>query len=135
MVHIKAFGQLIGVSPETIRHYERIGILPQARRAENGYRVYIDADKEQLNFVGRARQLDISLENIANIIALRENESSPCDFVDKLLVSKVIEIDTRIHELEALRTELVALQKISDEQQANPSSVCICQIIETDAIK
>lgn len=135
MFHIKAFGQLIGVSPETIRHYERIGILPEARRAENGYRIYTDADKERLNFIGRARQLDISLDNIANIIAFRDNDSSPCDFVGKLLASKISDIDTRIHELEALRAELVMLQKISDEQEANLSSACICQIIETDTIK
>lgn len=134
MYHVKAFGQLIGVSPETIRHYERIGILPEARRAENGYRVYNDDDAERLRFVGRARQLELSLDNIAKIIALRNKDSSPCSFVSKLLDSKVKEIDRQIQELEALRAELVILQKVTDRHQAKPSTACICQIIETDTI-
>lgn len=134
MIHIKTFSQLIGVSPETIRHYERIGILPEPKRTENGYRFYTDADKERLRFVGRARQLELSLENIANIIALRDNDSSPCEFVGSLIASKITEIDTRIQELETLRADLVTLQKLSNEPQLNPSSACICQIIEADTI-
>lgn len=134
MYHVKAFGQLIGVSPETIRHYERIGILPEAKRSDNGYRVYSDFDAERLLFVGRARQLDISLDDIAQIIALRDMDSSPCGFVSKVLSAKVTEIDRRIQELEALRAELVTLQKVSTKHLEKSSSACICQIIETDTI-
>ena len=134
MFHIKAFAQLIGVSPATIRYYERVGILPEAKRSDNGYRVYSDADSERLLFVGRARQLDISLDNIAQIIALRDMDSSPCGFVSKVIDAKVAKIDRRIQELESLRVELIMLQKVSDKHLAKLTSACICQIIETDTI-
>ncbi|MDQ7036837.1 MAG: heavy metal-responsive transcriptional regulator [Anaerolineae bacterium] len=122
----------IGVSPETIRHYERIGILPQAVRAENGYRIYSESDIEQLRFINRARQLHFTLDNIAEILAFREDGTLPCAYVQELITSKISEVETRIQELEMLRSELLELNKLPQELQINETTDCICQIIETD---
>ncbi|MCI0712328.1 MAG: heavy metal-responsive transcriptional regulator [Chloroflexi bacterium] len=132
MYQIKQLSQIAGVSPETIRHYERIGILPRANRAENGYRVYTEDDVKRLLFVGRARQLDFSLNNIAEILAFREDGTLPCAYVQDLIATKIVEIDSRIQELEMLRDDLVHLNQASQDFQPHISATTICQIIEAN---
>lgn len=131
MYHIKQFSEIIGVSPESIRHYERIGILPEAHRAENGYRVYTDDDVDRLRFINRARQLDFSLDNIAEIIAFREKSILPCEYVQELITTKTIEVEKRIEELETLREELIDLHNTSQNMQLDSITECVCQILET----
>jgi DNA-binding transcriptional MerR regulator len=131
-MHIQQFAKKIAVSPETIRHYERIGILPQATRAENGYRIYAEADIERLHFISRARQLDFTLDNIAEILAFREDGTPPCDYVQELITSKISEVEIRIQELEKLRSELIELNKPNQALQTEGTTACVCHIIETD---
>jgi MerR family transcriptional regulator, copper efflux regulator len=131
-MHIQQFAKKIAVSPETIRHYERIGILPQATRAENGYRIYAEADIERLHFISRARQLDFTLDNIAEILAFREDGTPPCDYVQELITSKISEVEIRIQELEKLRAELIELNKPNQALQTEGTTASICHIIKTD---
>lgn len=132
MYRIKAFGKLIGVSPETIRHYERLGILPEAKRTDNGYRIYTEEDKERLQFVGSARQSGLSLEDIVQIIALCDQHLSPCEFVRELITAKIGEIESRLHELYMLRCELLTLQGKTMSLPSRIATACICHIKESD---
>ena len=76
---------LTGVADKTIRYYEQAGVLPPARRKPNGYREYDTKDVERLKFGAGARQLDFSLDDIAEILALRDRREAPCRIVLELL--------------------------------------------------
>ena len=121
-----------GVSTQTIRYYERIALLPKPRRAENGYRVYDNTDIERLQFVMRARQLDFSLEDIAEILAFRERNEAPCSVVMDVMAQQIDEIDRRIADLIRLREELAQLHRIG---LTMPEDIemkrCVCHLIKT----
>jgi DNA-binding transcriptional MerR regulator len=66
-----------GVKAKTIRYYEQVGVLPPPRRKPNGYREFDGSDVERLKFVAGARQLNFSLNDIAEILALRDRREAP----------------------------------------------------------
>ena len=132
MFRIGVLSQKTGVPRKTIRYYEAIGLLPQPRRTENGYRVYDKADVERLLFVRRARRLDFSLSAIAEILAFRERGEPPCHYVLDLMQTQITLIEERIRELQQLRDELTELhtlgRKLPEDAQMQ---TCVCQLIQT----
>jgi DNA-binding transcriptional MerR regulator len=133
MYRIKQFSQKTGTSPEAIRYYERRGILPAPTRAQNGYRAYTEDDVERLKFVRRARQLDFSLDNIAEILAFRDRHTPPCSYVLQLIEDKIAEVQARMRELEQLRDELTELHEAGQRLQEDTSDRYLCQILETSS--
>lgn len=132
MFSIGEISQQTGVSTQTIRYYERIALLPQPYRAENGYRVYDNTDVERLQFITRARQLDFSLDDIAEILAFRERNEAPCSVVMNVMAQQIDEIDTRIADLIRLREELAQLHRIG---LIMPEDIemkrCVCHLIKS----
>lgn len=108
-LQIGELARRVGVSTPTVRYYEEIGLLPQPERAANGYRIYHKRDVERLRFVLRSRTLDFSLEEIGEILDLREGGSCPCGYVLAQIEEKLVAIDERIEELQRLREELTGL--------------------------
>ncbi len=129
-MRIRELSQRTGVQVETIRFYERSGVLPPARRAPNGYRVYDETDVERLRFIRGARQLGISLEAIGRILRYRDEGIPPCDQVQELLAAQIAEVEARIAELERVREEL---RRIRDSGASLPDDVvmenCVCGLI------
>lgn len=130
MYRIKQASQLTGVSSDAIRYYERAGVLPPPRRAENGYRLYADDDLQRLRFIRQARLLDLSLEAIAEILAFRDQGILPCDYVLELIEDKIEEVHTRIRELETLRGELADLHETGKRLPNDEPESCICGVIQ-----
>ena len=132
MFQIGELGNLTGTSDKTIRYYEGIGLLPEPQRAANGYRLYGEADVERLRFVRRARALDFTLDDIAEVLAFRERSEPPCRYVMTLMEWRVNEIEARIHDLEQMRDELKVLQEAGRDL---PEDVfmreCVCHLIQT----
>ncbi len=129
---IGELGKRLNVNPKTIRYYEEIGLLPEPVRTPGGYRVYGEEDVERLAFILRARALDFSLEEIREILGLRERGEPPCPYVLHRIEAKIAEVDRRIEQLRQLRIEL---EKLRDEARALPAEEiaakgCICHIIE-----
>lgn len=124
-------GELAGqlrLNPRTIRYYESIGLLPEPERTESGYRDYDDQAAELLTFIKTAQRLGITLDEIREILALRDRGERPCGYVRDVLHRQVGEIDDRIAELRQLRRELVTLEDLVDElPDAGPRH---CQLIE-----
>ncbi len=133
-MRIQTLAARAGVAPSTVRYYEQIGLLPPPRREPNGYRVYDEEDLERLRFVVRARALDFTLDEIREILALREQGEPPCDYVRDRIVSRLEAIEARIAELRRLQQELVRLHRLGAQApEAGPSQAemaCICRIIE-----
>jgi DNA-binding transcriptional MerR regulator len=99
-MQIRELAQQAGLPPSTIRYYESVGLLPSPRRLSNGYRLYDEADVNRLRLVAGLRALDFSLDDMAEILGLRDRGEAPCRVLLALLDHKADEIQRRIAELE-----------------------------------
>ncbi len=96
-----------GTTPEAIRYYERVGVLPTPTRAGGGrYRRYGAADVERLGFVRRARELGFSLDEVRELLGLADQPDRPCAEVDRLARAHLAAVDEKLARLTALRDEL-----------------------------
>ena len=101
--------RLCGVSPDTIRHYERVGVLPVAVRGENGYRRFPRESVARVLTVRRALAIGFSLAEVTRILRQRDGGAPPCRTVRALAGEKLEDLDRRIAELTARREELAKL--------------------------
>lgn len=101
----------LGLNTRTIRYYESIALLPEPERTASGYRTYDEADVERLAFIKSAQRLGLALDEIREVLALRERGETPCGYVRGLIQKEVADIDRRLDELRRLRQELVALDE------------------------
>jgi Cd(II)/Pb(II)-responsive transcriptional regulator len=99
-----------GIPVETIRFYEREGLLPKARRADNNYRVYGATHAERLGFIRHCRNLDMTLDEVRALLRLREQPARDCAEVDALLDEHIGHVKQRIRELRALQSDLKLLR-------------------------
>lgn len=130
MFSIGELSRHTGVSTQTIRYYEKIGLLPIPERRINGYRQYADTDIERLQFIRKARLLDFNLDEINEILSLRERSHPPCKYVMDIMVQKNHEIETRINDLQQLKREVSYLhQKGSQMPEDVHMQKCVCSLI------
>ncbi len=127
----------LGINPKTIRYYEEIGLIPPAQRTESGYRVYGQADIDRIAFILRARELDFSLDDIGEILALREGGEAPCLYVTDLVQKQLAVIDAKIAALNQLREELEDVRRQAETipLDAIADKECVCHLIENRAMK
>jgi DNA-binding transcriptional MerR regulator len=124
-------GQLadrVGVNTKTVRYYESIGLLPQAPRTEVGYRIYGPDAEARLVFIKAAQHLGLTLDEIREVLALRDGGAAPCEHVRGMLHEQVRTISRRIAGLRRLREELRALEAVIDEIPEGEATTC--RIIE-----
>ena len=95
-----------GCHLETIRYYERLGLVPAPTRTGNGYRVYCSAEVDRLRFINRGRELGFSLDEIRSLLSLGGNPAMSCDDVDAIARTHLTDIQRRIAELRLVATEL-----------------------------
>jgi DNA-binding transcriptional MerR regulator len=127
-MRIGELGDRTGVSAKAIRYYESIGLVPAPPRTASGYRDYGEGDEARLVFIKTAQHLGLSLDEIREVLALREAGSTPCDHVRQMLRNQVRTISQRIKELRRLQEELRALDAVIDEIPEGEAAVC--RIIE-----
>ncbi|WP_417538544.1 Cd(II)/Pb(II)-responsive transcriptional regulator [Marinobacter sp.] len=99
------------VAVETIRYYEKIGLLPKPERDPSGYRAYRTAHLDRLLFIKRCRNLDMAQDEIRELIRLSENPEADCQQVDDLLASHLSHVRERLQELTNLEKTLQQLQR------------------------
>lgn len=95
-----------GCHPETVRYYERIGLLPAPPRTTGGYRDYRPADADRLRFISRGRELGFSLEEIRSLLGLAEDDGLSCQDVDRLARGHLLDIRNRLNDLQRMASEL-----------------------------
>ena len=103
---IGALGKAAGVKVETIRYYERIGLLPTATRTASGYRVYGVEHVERLAFIRHSRELGFHLTAIRELLTLSDDPNRSCAEADRIAQVHLREVETRIVSLQALQKEL-----------------------------
>jgi DNA-binding transcriptional MerR regulator len=115
------------VPPETVRYYERRGLLAAPPRSANGYRTYDDTALNQLRFIRIAQAAGLTLAEIRSVIELRNDGTTPCSHVEALLVDKLAEVRERQRQLAALEHELAQLLEHSatlNPADCGPGDIC-----------
>ena len=110
-MRIGALAEATGTPVETIRFYEREGLLPAARRADNNYREYTPAHADRLAFIRQCRNLDMALDEIRSLLRLHDAPSRDCGEVNSLLDAHIGHVGRRMRELRALEKGLKALRE------------------------
>jgi Cd(II)/Pb(II)-responsive transcriptional regulator len=100
-----------GCQVETIRYYERIGLLPKPARTEGNYRDYSNEQLEQILFIRNCRSLDMNLVEIQQLQALRDLPDENCVGINSLVDQHIGHVEARINGLQALHQQLCHLRK------------------------
>ncbi len=99
-----------GVHLETIRYYERLGVMPPPRRTATGYRVYDELALRRLRFIKRAKQLGFTLKEIRELLELRMDPDTTCEDVRQRALQKIMTIEHKIQELRQMHRALKQLE-------------------------
>jgi DNA-binding transcriptional MerR regulator len=133
--HVLRIGELAkvaGVSPDTLRFYERRGLLDTPARSAGRYRLYPPSAAERVAFIRKARALGLTLEQVREVLRSAALGTPPCEHVRASLQGRLHEVDARIRELESLRTTLAAALRRSRSRTA--AAPCVCEIIESQEL-
>ena len=128
---IQEFSQLSGLSSNSIRYYESIGLLPFPQRTPNGYSDYHEKDLERARFVAGIRSLDLSLDEIAEILAMRDRREAPCRTLLDRIEQKANQVEERIQALRQMEIDLRQLHQLgltfpTDDVDGKN---CICHLV------
>jgi len=100
---------LLGFSADTLRYYEKIGLLNQVHRTPAGNRLYLAGDISRLRFIQRAKTMNFSLDEISRLLKMREDPQNARMDVRELTHAKLTEIESHLHNLTTLKNELTLL--------------------------
>ncbi|MGM3172966.1 Cd(II)/Pb(II)-responsive transcriptional regulator [Dickeya lacustris] len=118
--------KLTHTTPETIRFYEKKGLLPAPHRTEGNYRHYAAQHVERLRFIRNCRSLDMNHDEIRELLALGEQPAASCQGVNNLLEEHIGHVEVRIAQLQQLKAQLAALRQRCQSVQ----SVDDCGILQ-----
>lgn len=104
-----------GVDTETIRYYEKQGLLQEAARQENGYRSYTAAHLERLSFIRHCRALDIPLADVRRLVAFMHNPGDDCGDINQLIDAQIARVKARLKSMRALEKQLSQLRGRCDD--------------------
>jgi len=129
-MRIGELAKQVGVTPDTIRYYEREGLLPPAERTPSGYRDYgLDAVND-LQFIRKAQALGLKLSGIREVLEISSGGKPPCEHVRATVSARLAEVEGRLRELRALRATLrETLERL--DRAPPPKAGCRCAVIES----
>ena len=129
---IGKLAKMTKTSIDTIRYYEQIGLLPEAKRRNSGYRLFNDIDIKKVNFIKKAKTLGFSLKEIKELLLLKVDSITRCDEIKKRAQDKLKFVDQKIHELKHIKEALNKL--ISQCKKKLPTNDCpIIEVLEDDS--
>ncbi len=118
------------VTPDTIRYYEREGLLPSPQRTESGYRDYGPGVMEDLLFIKKAQALGLKLSDVREVLEISSGGKPPCEHVRATVSARLVEVEERLRELRALRATLrETLERL--DRAPPPKAGCRCAVIES----
>lgn len=122
--------RMTGTKVNTIRFYEEGGLLPAPQRTASGRRVYDGTDVRRLAFIRQSRNLGFPLDTVRELLTLADDASQPCEAVDRIARTHLIEVDRKIADLTALRDELDRVIG-----SCSHGTVADCKIIDALALR
>ena len=112
MYRIGELAKMCGVKADTLRFYEKHGLLAPSVRTESGYRIYTDIDADRLRFIIRAKEVGFTLNEISELLSIELNKSQwACADVKGLVDDKLLQIEQKIAQLNVFRTTLQSLSR------------------------
>jgi DNA-binding transcriptional MerR regulator len=99
----------VSVTADTVRYYERTGLLPAPSRTASGYRAYDAGAVDRLRFIQGAQRLGLRLNDIRDLLAVRDTGTCPCEPAEDLLTRRIAEVDAEIARLTSLRAEMATM--------------------------
>lgn len=127
-MRIGELADVLGINPRTIRFYEMKGLLPEPERTPSGYRSYGAEDAERIAFIKTAQRMGLSLDEISEIIGLRDRGETPCGYVRELMHRQAADLDRQIKEMQRLRESLIQLEAQTDANgDANANYCCLIE--------
>ena len=103
---VSQLARIAGVGPDSIRQYERIGLVPKAERSPAGYRLWTAQEVQYLKWIASAKRAGFTLHELAEIFRMYRAGTAPCRTVQNLLQQKLADLDREVDELSSLRTQL-----------------------------
>lgn len=125
MLTIGELARAAGVKVETVRYYERIGLMPAPSRTAGNYRAYGQAEHDRLAFIRKARDLGFPLDQVRALLDLSDRRDQSCEAVDALARAHLDVVESKIADLQALGRELSGLIA-----RCGHGAIADCRIIE-----
>lgn len=122
---------LAGVSRDTLRHYERKGVLPRPLRGDNAYRQYPPEALQRVQLVRRALSVGFTLDELARVLKVRDAGGAPCEEVRKLAAQKLLNVQDQLRELTKLRDDLQETLKEWDARLAHRTNGKRANLLES----
>ncbi len=126
MITIGKLAKRVDLNIETIRYYERRGLIPKPRRRESGYREYSDETTKRILFIKHAKDLGFSLKEINELLSLKLDPGTSCSEVRNKAEIKIYDIESKIKTLRKMKKALLKLTKIC----SGSGPVSECPILE-----
>jgi DNA-binding transcriptional MerR regulator len=127
--------RLAGVSPDTLRHYERKGLLPPPHRSPNGYRQYHHSLLDRVRTIRRALAVGFTIDELADIFRQRAAGGVPCRRVRALAEAKLAEVEARLVEIKTLRDDLSEMIRDWDHRLARSAHGESARLLESLATR
>lgn len=127
---VSELGRRTGTTADTIRYYERIGLLPDVARSPAGYRLFTDSDVERLAFIKRAQRFGLQLDQISELLGVRDRGLCPCGHARDLLTGRLEELDEQLESLSRLRADIRQLLQGGSPSEAEGNWPCSSGLIE-----
>ncbi len=106
---VSKLAEQAGTSTDTVRYYERIGLLPETERSPSGYRLYGEEAVERLRFIKQAQRFGLRLEAIGELLDVRRRGLCPCGHTRRMLEDRVAELDEEMSSLARLRADIAEM--------------------------
>ena len=127
MIRIGELAERTGLTVDTVRFYEKQGLIRSAGRSEGGCREFSDDTAETLRFIAKCRALDISLSEIKKLLHVRSRSAKSCREANVVIDDQLARLRDRIRELKKLELQLAELRSVCN-QELDPSD---CEIIKS----
>jgi len=120
MFTVSKLAETAGVRPDTIRYYEREGLIPPAERTPSGYRVFGESAVRRLRFIRGSQRFGLRLREIKGLLEVMDRGLCPCGHASELVDGRIEELDRQIAELGELRLELARLRQEVGPDRCTP---------------
>jgi MerR family Zn(II)-responsive transcriptional regulator of zntA len=127
LLTIGKLAERTGISTDTLRYYEKMGLIKAASRSESGYRIFGEDAERILQFIKGAKTLNFTLEEIRQLLTLNRSDKATCAEVLKHTIGKITEAEQKINELTEVKKILTSLV---EQCPADESSISCCPILE-----
>jgi DNA-binding transcriptional MerR regulator len=134
-MHSGELARLTGVSTDTLRYYERAGLLPSPERTEGNYRNYPESARQRVLLIQRALKMGFSLSELQAILSTRDGGGAPCTQVRDLLKSKIQDMDEQIKQLILAKAELEQVLNNWDKTLRQTKKGQAARLLETTSTR